>query len=119
MLCYILSAYKLAVICILPPYLFYTVLLWRITRGSHTIEKLLRLILLLAGAAGIVAPIMIYEAQAFGLGGLWYILFAVLMIAAACKVKDDRIASSAAAACAFLCLPGAAIGILHAVAANV
>lgn len=118
-LCHILSSFRLAFFCILPPYLAFSVLLWRFASANHITEKLPRLTLLLAGAAGIIAPVMMYQAQAYGLGGVWYILLASLMSHAAYKLRCDRIAFSAASACAVFCLPGAATGVLQAVCSMV
>ena len=102
-------------VVIMPQYLPYCWILWKIQNSSGR-KKLLRLLMMLAGAAGIIAPVALYAAQAYGLGGIWYMVQAACMTAAGCMMKEHGKAETACAfGSALLCIPGCVNGILRAV----
>lgn len=73
----------------------FAVLAWRIAFTFRT-EKLLRLMLVLAGAAGVITPVALCQSHAFGLAGIWQLIWCIFLAICAVLLKRDRISAVAA-----------------------
>ena len=66
-----------------------SVLVWRASSIEKT-EKLLRLMLVIAGAAGVITPVALYQMDAYGLAGLLQLIWCALLLFSIGFFKGDR-----------------------------